>query len=476
MKRAGAAAVACAILGLWASTGGCRKESLTPPEGPDVRRPAAEWLKEESIRLLRDYVRIDTTNPSPGEAEGAKFLAAFFDCAGIENETVCPAPGRCNLLARLPGKRREGAILLLNHIDVAEAYPQAWTESTPFGGDIKNGFLWGRGTYDMKSIAIAEALAMRRLKERGIVPNSDVLFLAEADEETEQRWGSRWLLEHRPEWFAGVTNVLNEGGSNEMILRTVRYWGIETIQAGYALAELEADAAPALQALEARYPTVDGPVVEPHPHVVMGFNMLADHLASPLTDPMRHLDRVRQNKKELAILPDRYGAFLEARSHWIGPYPYPPAKPTASRAYLVISVPPGLDPRPYLTPILDGLPAGVRVIRTAFGGPAGASPYPTVLTDVLKRVTEAYTPGTPFGPMPTFGGFTTTILFRERGFAAYGYSPIGMNITDSSRRHGNDERVFLRDYLIGCAMYADSLEEFMMLPEPAEMSVAPRAN
>lgn len=442
----------------------CRPKPLpVPPEGPDIRRPVEEWLREEPIRLLRDYVRIDTTNETRGESEGASFLKSFFDCAGIQNEIVCPSPGRCNLLARLPGKRSQGALLLLNHIDVVEAYAPFWTEAPPFEGLIKNGFLYGRGVYDMKSIAIAQALAMRRLKERGVVPESDVLFLAEADEEVGQRWGSRWLLEHRPEWFQGVTNVLNEGGSNEMVLRTVRYWGVETIQAGYALAELESDGAPALEAVKNRFQRVDGPVVEPHPHVVMGFNMLADHLASPLTDPMRHLDRVRKDKEELAILPDRYGAFLEARIHWVGPYPYPPAKPTGARAFGVISVPPGLDPKPYLAPILDTLPANVHVVRTAIGGPAGASPYPTPLTEVLKRVTEAYSPGTPFGPMPTFGGYTSSLLFRQKGFPTYGYSPIAMNITDSVRRHGNDERVFLRDYLIGCAMYADSIEEFVTL-------------
>jgi hypothetical protein len=78
--------------------------------------------------------------------------------------------------------------------------------------------------------------------------------------------------------------------------------------------------------------------------------------------------------------------------------------------------------------------------------------------------------------MPTFGGFTTSILFRERGYPTYGYSPIAMNITDSSRRHGNDERVFLRDYLIGCAIYADSLEEFVTERHPAEVSPAPGGN
>jgi acetylornithine deacetylase/succinyl-diaminopimelate desuccinylase-like protein len=449
----------------------CRKETLTPPEGPDVRRPAEEWLREEPIRLLRDYVRIDTTNGQRDEKEGAAFLKEFFDCAGISNETVCPAPGRCNLLARLPGKRREGALLLLNHIDVEEAFPAYWVDAPPFEGTIKNGFLYGRGAYDMKSIAIAQALAMRRLKERGIVPESDVLFLAEADEELGQLWGSRWLLEHRPEWFAGVANVLNEGGTNEMILRTVRYWGIETIQAGYALAELEADTAAPLEKVKSQFPKISGPIVEAHPQVVLGFDMLADHLASPLTDPLRHLDRVRKDPAELALLPDRYAAFLEARIYWVGPYPYPPSKPTGARAFAVISIPPGLEPKPYLQRILDAATPGTRVVRTSLGGPSGASPYPSPLTEALKRVAEAYTPGTPFGPMPTFGGYTTSILFRQKGLPTYGYSPIAMNITDSVRRHGNDERVYLRDYLIGCSIYADSVEEYVTL-KPGEVSVA----
>jgi hypothetical protein len=186
---------------------------------------------------------------------------------------------------------------------------------------------------------------------------------------------------------------------------------------------------------------------------------------------MRHLDRVRKDPAELAILPDRYAAFLEARLLWVGPYPFPPARPTGSRAFAVISVPPGLDPAPYLRPILDAVPPSVRVLRTAFGGPTGASPYPTPLTEILKAVTEAYFPGTPFGPMPTWGGYTTSLIFRTKGFRTYGYSPIAMNITDSARRHGNDERVFLRDFLIGCAMYADGLEEFAVLKQSPEVSV-----
>ena len=81
---------------------------------------------------------------------------------------------------------------------------------------------------------------------------------------------------------------------------------------------------------------------------------------------------------------------------------------------------------------------------------------------MMKRVAEAFTPGVPFGPLPTFGGYTTSVLFRQKGYPTYGYSPIAMNITDAARRHGNDERIFLRDYLRGVDMYSDFLEEFAL--------------
>ena len=194
-------AVGLALPLLWAAC--ARKSAPAASAGSDVKRSAREWLREEPVRLLADYVRIDTSLGHT-EKEGAAFLQRFFDCEGIAAETVCPAPGRCNVLARLPGKRRDGALLLLNHIDVIDAFPQFWREAKPFEAEIKLGFLYGRGAYDMKSLGLAQALALARLKRRGIVPETDILFLAEADEEAGGRWGTRWLLANRPEWFAGV--------------------------------------------------------------------------------------------------------------------------------------------------------------------------------------------------------------------------------------------------------------------------------
>jgi len=446
---------------------GCRREKRRSASlESDQTRPAAEWLRSEPVRLLQDYVRLDTTDET-GEEEGARFLERFFDCAGIETEIVCPAPKRCNLLARLPGRRREGALLLVNHIDVVHVFPSLWKEAGPFEGRIKLGFLYGRGAYDMKSLGIAQALAMRNLKDHGIVPSSDVLFLAEADEEGEQRWGSRWLLEHRPEWFEGVAAALNEGGTNEMILRDVRFWGIETVMAGYGLIEFESPTRKPIEDLAHRWPKISSAPVRPLPVVVAGFDMLANHLGHPLTDPLRHLDRVARDPAELAMLPDRYGCFLQARIKWFGPYAYPPGTPDNFRAYVVVSTPPGMAPDIFLQPIeADAARSGVRIASRYSTGATNASPYMDAsgrlvpFVALLKRVTEARHPGVPFGPVPTFGAGSTSIYFRRRGIATYGYSPVPANITDSARRHASDERIYLRDYVDGVKTFEEVLLEF----------------
>jgi acetylornithine deacetylase/succinyl-diaminopimelate desuccinylase-like protein len=450
-----------AAAGLVLIASSCRRDfSSVIPEEADLKRPAAEWLTIEPVRLLRDYARIQT-DISRGEREGALFLKELLDCDGIETELVCPKPGRCNLLARIPGRRREGALLLLNHIDVVEAFPDLWKEAKPFEGTIDKGYLWGRGVYDMKSVGLAQLLALRSLKRKGIVPVTDILFLAEADEETGQALGSVWLLDHRPEWFRGVSFVLNEGGTDEMILRTVRFFGIETLQAGYGLLEFEAPTAEAIFGLEKLTLPGPGEPAVPHPHVVEGFDMLANHLGHPLTDPLRHLDRVRRNPAELAILPDRYGSFLTTRIRWSGGYAYPPGSTGNFRGWAAVSTPPGVSPSPWMDAIARGAKEqGVRVLHTFGTGPTVASPYPTAFTGLVRGVVAAHFPGVPFGPVPTFGGATTSIHFRRRGIPAYGFEPVPMNITDAGRRHGNDERVYLRDYIGGVNLYRDLLEEF----------------
>jgi len=177
------------------------------------------------IARLQEYVRIDTSKNN--EIDGARYLAAILARQKIPAEIIESAPGRANLYARIKGKHDGDALLLLNHIDVVAAPPQGWSHP-PFAAEAQLNFIWGRGTLDMKGIAVCQLEAFLDVARSGRVPERDLVFLATADEENDGVLGVRWLLEHRPDLFHGVRYALNEGGVTETLQERVSYFGIET--------------------------------------------------------------------------------------------------------------------------------------------------------------------------------------------------------------------------------------------------------
>jgi acetylornithine deacetylase/succinyl-diaminopimelate desuccinylase-like protein len=177
------------------------------------------------IALLQSYVRIDTSNPPGREMAGARFLADLLEKHGLKAEIIESAPGRANVYARLEGKRRGEALLLMNHIDVVPAPPKGWFR-LPFAAAIAVNQLWGRGSLDMKSIALCELEGLFEVMRRG-KPERDIVFLAVADEEQGGALGTQWLLRHRPDIFEGVRYALNEGGITETRQEHLTYFGIE---------------------------------------------------------------------------------------------------------------------------------------------------------------------------------------------------------------------------------------------------------
>ena len=164
----------------------------------------------EAVELLSQYLKIDTTNPPGHEDRGVEFLARILDSEGIPYKTYEPQPGRASIRGEIKGSGDKPPLILLNHIDVVPADPTEWSFD-PFGGEVKDGFVHGRGALDMKGQGIMELMAFLNLKRQGITPNRDLIFLAVADEEMGGVWGAKWLLEHHPKDFqAGL--VLNEGG------------------------------------------------------------------------------------------------------------------------------------------------------------------------------------------------------------------------------------------------------------------------
>ncbi|HQW52030.1 MAG TPA: M20/M25/M40 family metallo-hydrolase, partial [Tepidiformaceae bacterium] len=168
-----------------------------------------DWdaVTAEAVALLREYLRIDTSNPPGNETKAVEFLAGILASEGIRCETAESAPGRSNLFARL-GPSGPG-ICLLNHTDVVPVERGYWAVD-PFGGELRDGMIWGRGALDMKTMGVLELMTFILLRREGVQLREPVMFLATADEEAGSAYGMSWVEAHRPEWM-DASLVINEG-------------------------------------------------------------------------------------------------------------------------------------------------------------------------------------------------------------------------------------------------------------------------
>ena len=139
-----------------------------------------EQLLNEAVHYLQEYLQIQTVNPPGNEVEGARFFKKIFDAESIPCQLFEPSPGRGNLLATLKGSGEKKPILLLSHIDVVPVEKEGW-EVDPFEGIIKDGYLYGRGALDNKSMGIVEMMVLLILKQEKIPLKRDILFFATAD-------------------------------------------------------------------------------------------------------------------------------------------------------------------------------------------------------------------------------------------------------------------------------------------------------
>ncbi len=179
-----------------------------------VALPAfAQSIEEEAVGWLQDYIRVDTTNPPGNESRAVEFIANILAREGITYQTAESAPGRGNLWARLEGGD-EPAIILMQHTDVVPADPAYWTVD-PLSGEIKDGYVWGRGALDMKGPGLSQLATLVSLHRAGAALNRDVVLIATADEEAGGFYGAGWLTENHPEIFEGAGLLITEGGSGK---------------------------------------------------------------------------------------------------------------------------------------------------------------------------------------------------------------------------------------------------------------------
>jgi acetylornithine deacetylase/succinyl-diaminopimelate desuccinylase-like protein len=187
-------------------------------DSPLKARQSEEWMRRDyanlpEVKLLQQYAQIDTSESTGDELKGAEFLARHFQAAGIPYRIEKVGPRKANLYAWLVGKDSR-PLVLHNHIDVSDVDPKEWF-SPPFEARIQLPWIYGRGVFDMKSVAIAQLQALIDLKKSGKKPKRSVIFLATGGEEYGSYLGTQWILREHPELVRRFWAVLTEGGTVE---------------------------------------------------------------------------------------------------------------------------------------------------------------------------------------------------------------------------------------------------------------------
>jgi acetylornithine deacetylase/succinyl-diaminopimelate desuccinylase-like protein len=431
----------------------------------------------QSVELerLMEYIEIDTINPPGNEIRGARYFAEIFDAAGIDYEIAESAPGRGNIWARLEGGD-EPALVLLHHIDVVPATLSAW-DSDPLVATIRDGVLYGRGTLDTKSLGIMHLEAFLSLHAGGLPLNRDVIFMATADEEAGGFYGAGWLVENRPEIFADVGYLLNEGGrgmesggevSFQIELAQKRpYWLrlTATDEPGHGSRPLQTSAPTRLIAALQR---IQETPFEPRivPPVREMFTRIADNVDPIWQDALADIDTAIEDPEFAArfqaaepslhaLIRNTCSITMLTGSQKINVVP-----PTAS-AELDCRILPDQDAAEFLEGIRSRIADDQIEIEELMLFSAAASSADTSLYALLEGIIRKHFPTAGIAPGVTTG-FTDSHFFRDIGIESYGYNPAVRPAATASGVHGNNERIGIETFERGVSIMIETVEEFVI--------------
>ncbi len=423
-------------------------------------------IDAEAEELLVRYLRIDTSNPPGNETRGARFFKEIFDREGIPARLLGADPDRQSIYARLESGKDAPALLLLHHLDVVPADPADWSVP-PFEGRRANGYIWGRGALDIKSLGIAHLMAMLELHRARASLARDVVFLAVADEEAGGLRGAKPLLEAHPDLFSDVGFILNEGGATETVVDRVTWWGIEIDQKVPLWVRLVARGQPGHGSM----PPADGGAPLALVRALMKITELpAPYRLTPSVDA--HLRSLATAKPPL----DARRPILANPAAYIGT-PEIERLPAGARALLrdttavsviragtsVNVIPalataeldvrllPGSDPAGALRAIREAAGSGIEVEVMLAGSAVPPSPAGTPLFAILSELAIASSPGSTAGPYVSAGS-TDSRFFRETGKVAYGFNPFPVNYYDGASVHAADERIRARFFSRGVGL------------------------
>jgi acetylornithine deacetylase/succinyl-diaminopimelate desuccinylase-like protein len=433
------------------------------------RRCLPDWsaIESETISRLQAIIQFDTTNPPGNELPLARYLESALRDEGIETLLLEVGENRAQLIGRIRGTGARRPLILLAHMDVVGVEREKWTRD-PFGGEVHDGYLYGRGAIDDKGMLAANLMTMLMLKRDPATKlDRDVVFVATSDEEAGGEWGMAWLVEHHPE-LLDAEFALNEGGRTRIIRGGRAYLAVQSAEkvshvvtmtatgsGGHAAVPLADNAIFRLgRALESLSIYTE-PVMLTE---ITGrfFGKLAE-IWPDAAEKTAMSDLVSGDPRRVeagASVLSRTAVFNAVLRNGISPTVVTGGKqfnviPATAQAVLNVRTLPGHS----IEKVMNRLRAivsepGVTIELTARGDDAPPSDPSSVMFSALVDATHELDPTIAVVPYLSTG-VTDSARLRRLGVQAYGVLPFPMGEDDEKRMHGADERVPLKSLHFG---------------------------
>ncbi len=443
-------------------------------------------IEEEVTILLSDLIRINTTNPPGNETEAAKYLAENMGKEGFKCELFESAPGRGSMVTRLKGTGGKPNLLLLSHLDVVAATPKEWSVD-PFGGIVKDGFVWGRGALDMKCMTAMEVMVMKLLRRNNVKLRGDVILAATADEEKGGEAGAGWLVKNHPEKVQAYY-VINEGGGRAIPINGKNVFTIQTAEKGILWFKVKAKGKPGHGSIPG---AADNAILRMNQVV----EKLGNHRAKMMLVPTvkQYLGEVSKENKVLqegvALLfanPEMSDQILDMLAQT------DQAMAEEVRAMLRMTITPTIihggmkeniipseceavfDCRilPSQTPeqamneikdLLKDVDLEKLEFETIQANEPSESTAETPLYETMIHTLKEFEPNCSVAPILLTGG-TDSRFFRKIGSICYGFQPMHADMPYGEilkTIHGIDERISIQNLVFGTSILYNIVEQFM---------------
>lgn len=387
-----------------------------------------DWneVRDETVSYLQRLIQFRTVNPPGDELEAALWLQEVLEREGLEVTILKPSENRAALIATLKGTGAARPVMLVAHTDVVSVEEDKWS-TDPFGGEIRDGYVYGRGAIDDKGMLAINLMTIllfaRRARETGQKLDRDLILLAPPDEETGGELGVGWLVqEHRD--LLDAEFAINEGGrirvsdsgSVEMLLQVAEKISHEVTLTAHG------------HAGHAGVPRADNAILR----IGRALASISDYASDPYHGVS---PTIMQAGSKYNVIPGEAHVLMNIRT-----------RPNESIDEIT----------EHLRTLINDKDVTVEITKRSEEAPG--SPDDTVMYEALANAARKLYPGIKVTPYLS-NGITDSARLRKIGINCYGLLPFPLIAEDEGRMHGHDERVTVEGLGTGVQLIYTAIDE-----------------